>query len=117
VPEAKTREARALLQAALLGEASQSSRLQNLVADVRSDVRVEDSARYEIAIGLENLAVERNSGLTPADRIDEYERIARSLQQDYPGVTAGYASLLAIAKAQPETKGVVLARELVSMPG
>jgi hypothetical protein len=114
--DARRLEALALVQATRLGDDAQRERLDLLVDAVRSDPDIDATRRFEVAAYADNLVVELNDRLDASTRLEEYARVARALQAEFPDVEAGYEALLAVARAQPPKEGAALANGLLQMP-
>jgi hypothetical protein len=114
--EARRQEGLLLLQAAFSGEPTQVARRRQLVADVLADTSLPAEDRFEVAAYAGNLTVEQGTFASPADRLAAFERVARDLVARFPEVPAGYESLLAIAKAEPDDRAKALLSDLAKMP-
>lgn len=113
---AKCLEGLALVRAWLAGDASQKTRRDKVVDEVRRDRSVSAPLRAELFAFADHVAIAKQKGLTREGRLREYERAVRALIAEFPELPNGYESLLAIAHDSTDENAVVLAQELSRMP-
>ncbi len=110
--EAKCEEAVALLQAGFRGDAAQEVQRGQLVAEIRADKSISAAQRSRVTAYAENLKIMRRKEMPAADRLNEYERVARALVAEFPEVAEGYESLFGIACSRSDEAGLKVAKEL-----
>jgi len=117
-PEAKNAkclEGLALVRAWLAGDASQQTRRERVVAEVRGDKSVAATLRVELVGLADHVAIGKKKGLSRDARLLAYEQVERSLIAEFPALPNGYEGLLGLAHDSAEPRGSALAGELVRM--
>jgi len=115
-PELAKLEAKALVNAALLGESSLADQAIKIAGEVRADSRVAKRERFEIAANAELLRVRKWHNDMPRLRQERIES-ARSLIREFPEETGGYEALLNEAQNQDDSaQAAALATELITTP-
>ena len=112
---AKCLEGLALTQAWLAGDESQSTRREQVVADVRHDKSVDTPLRAELYALSDSVAVAKTPGLTRDKQLLAYEQGTRALIAEFPSLPNGYEFLLHIAHDSAETRAPTLAREVAGL--
>jgi hypothetical protein len=113
--EAKWLEALALNQAALNEDTSQETRRLQLLADVRKDVGIPLSKRFEAVAWSNQVAIARRKLMSRAAFLAAQEEATRSLIAEFPTFTVGYESLCGIAQQSEPSRGRIAARDILAM--
>jgi len=111
-PEARRLEVKALINAARLGDTSQSQRIDQLVEVVRKDATLPAAGRCEVVAMRQYQATNLGHLGSETARAEVIERIERSLIEEFPAVPNGYEALLQLARHSDDIKGAALATEL-----
>ncbi len=110
---AKQLEARALLNAALIGEESLEEEAIAAAEEVGRDSRVPIAERFQLATLRELVRTQKWKSDQGKLRL-ERERSAKRLIEDFPEASGGYEALLREAENHPDaTKALALAREVL----
>lgn len=110
-------EARLLLRAAECGDISRQARLAELVAAVRSDIRVPETARFIVASRFNEAAILTGPKLNHGQLLAAYERSARQMMAEFPEQPEPYLALAALAEDQPDSAAAAkLAAEVQGLP-
>lgn len=83
------------------------------MAAVRSDKSLSAADKCDVVAYAENLNVVRAGNYSSEQRLDAYERIARSLMADFPEAPKGYEMLFGVAHDRSEASAVEVAFELL----
>lgn len=109
-------EALALFQAAFLGDETQKSRRETIVAELRSSESIPPGKRAELVALMGNLEVSQQLGESIEKRISDHEKVTRAVLAEFPEYTAGYESLFGLAMSRSEAAAVEVASEILEMP-
>lgn len=112
--EARLREGLSLQFAALYGDSSNEARRTSLVEELRADARLDSYKRFELVGWSYQVAIRRKNLSTKSDRLREQELATRALISEFPKITVGYESLLAIAEGRPVEQARTTAIEIIT---
>ncbi len=114
--EARRREAKSRLLAALLGPDAPAPELLALAKEVRHDARLAAQDRFEVAALEEMAAAHGRRFQDRGEWLRHREERARKLIAEFGEVPAAYGHLLQVAEVNPGPRGVALAQQLVDSP-
>ncbi len=115
IAEARLKEIRCLLLAALLGDKSQELRIAKGVEAVKSDASLSSHDRFEVVALAERLLV-RGAAKNREEASVAYEASARYLIREFPKEPGSYAELLHAAEIASRSRAVALAQQVVDSP-
>ncbi len=101
----------------MAGDETQDTRRSQLLEEIRNDSQLEESRRFEAVATSNQLSIHRQQLRDRPLYLAAQESATRSLIAEFPGVTYGYESLLAIARDSSPEKGKAVAQELMLLPG
>jgi hypothetical protein len=114
-PEARRLEAVCLSFAAMNGNTSEDSRRMILAEAVRRDTRLSSENRFEVIAWGMQIDIARQSLRTTPAHLAAQEMATRALIAEFPTVSDGYESLLALGRDSPASRGAVILRDLQAM--
>lgn len=97
----------------MAGDETQKNRREQLVAEVRKDPVIPAAHRAEVVGLAENIAIGKRRNLPSDKRLEEYEKVARSLIAEFPDLPELYEALVHIAADSAPERAITLAQELV----